>query len=352
MKLKMKYIKTIILFICAFAGHAQDIHFSQFEYSPMNLNPALVGANSPMQGIVNYRNQWSRIGNPYQTIGASIDGRFNENKRMKKGIIAGGINFFNDQAGTMNVTTNIVSLNLAYHLILDRENTLGVGLQFGFGQRSISTSGAEWASQNDGIGFNPLMSSGEDFNSPSFSYMDVGAGFLYTYKMKGGYMTQNIQKRVNVGFAAFHLNTPDYSYLDNQGEQLAMRFSGFINADIGIENTRGILQPGIYYHRQAGHQEIMFGTNYGYIIHTGSKATGFTRPITAYLGFFYRLKDAAVARLMFEYDLFSLGFAYDINLSDLTSVTKSIGGFEVFLRYNLGDGGGFRNLGKINRHRF
>jgi type IX secretion system PorP/SprF family membrane protein len=352
MVMKTRYILAISVILNAMFSIAQDIHFTQFEYSPMNLNPALVGANSPMQGIVNYRNQWSRIGEPYQTIAASFDARFNENKRRKKGIIAGGISLFNDQAGTMNVTTNSVSLNLAYHLILNRESTLGLGLQGVFAQRSISTSGGEWASQYDGLGYNPLMSTGEDFNHPSFSYMDVGAGLLYTYKMKGGYMTQNTQRRVNFGFSAFHLNRPNYSFLNNENEQLAMRFSGFINADFGIKNTRGILQPGIYYHRQGGHQEIMIGTNYGYIIHTGSKATGFTRPITAYLGFFYRFQDAAVARFMFEYDLFSLGFAYDINLSSLTPVTKTVGGFELFLRYNLGDGGGFRNLGKINRHRF
>lgn len=333
-------------------GFGQDIHFSQYEYSPMTLNPAFVGANSPMQGIVNYRNQWARIGNPYQTIAATFDGRFNENKRMKKGIIAGGINFFNDQAGTSKVTTNIVNMSLAYHLILDRESTLGLGMLVGMGNRSISTNGAEWASQYDGYGFNATMASGEDFNSPSFSYMDVGAGLLYTYKKKGGYMTQNLQRRVNFGMAAYHLNKPSYSYLNNDDEQLQIRYSAFINADIGIKNTRGILQPGLYYNRQAGHQEIMVGTNYGYIIHEGSKSTGFTRPITAYLGFFYRVMDASVLRLMMEYDVYSLGFAYDVNLSDLTPVTKSVGGFEFFLRFNLGDGGGFRNLGKINRYRF
>lgn len=333
-------------------GFGQDIHFSQYEYSPITLNPAFVGANSPMQGIVNYRNQWARIGNPYQTIAASFDARFNENKRMKKGIIAGGLNFFNDQAGTSKVTTNIVNLSLAYHLILDRESTLGLGMLVGFGQRSISTNQAEWASQYDGYGFNANMASGEDFNSPSFSYMDVGAGLLYTYKKNGGYMTQNLRRKVNFGLAAYHLNTPSYSYLNNDDEELQIRYSAFINADIGIKNTRGILQPGFYYNRQAGHQEIMVGTNYGYILHEGSKATGFTRPITAYLGIFYRVKDASVLRLMMEYDVYSLGFAYDINLSDLTSVTKSVGGFEFFLRFNLGDGGGFRNLGKINRYRF
>ncbi|MEY4602991.1 MAG: hypothetical protein RIT43_1256, partial [Bacteroidota bacterium] len=36
------------------------------------------------------------------------------------------------------------------------------------------------------------------------------------------------------------------------------------------------------------------------------------------------------------------GFAYDVNISSLTTVSKARGGFEVFLRFNMNDGGGFR----------
>jgi hypothetical protein len=54
------------------------------------------------------------------------------------------------------------------------------------------------------------------------------------------------------------------------------------------------------------------------------------------------VKDALVGKLMFEYDQFSAGFAYDINISSLTEVSRSKGGFELFLRFNMGDGGGFR----------
>lgn len=355
MKLKTYILRLLFFFILILSyskGMSQDIHFSQLEYSPLTLNPALAGANAPMQGIINYRNQWSRIGIPFQTIAASFDARLNENKRGKKGILSAGINFFNDQAGAQKLSTNLANLNLSYHLIINRESSFGIGLYCGYGQRAFSSNGGQWTSQYDGTGYNALISSGETFNSPSFNYMDVGAGMLYAYNLKQGYMRQNINRKINVGFSVFHLNRPNFSYINNENERLSMRFTGFINADIGIENTRGILQPGLYYQRQAGHQEIMFGTNYGYILHSGSKATGFTRPITGYIGFFYRFKDAAVARLMFEYDVYSLGFAYDINISDLTSVTKTVGGFELFLRFNLGDGGGFRNLGKINRHRF
>ncbi len=353
---KTMIIKNIVLQIFAIsilsAVHSQDIHFSQFEYSPMTLNPALAGANSPMGASLNYRNQWNKVGAAYQTTAASFDSRFNENKRGKNGIIAGGINFYNDRSGQQRMSTNIITLNLAYHLIINRESTIGLGLYGAYGQRTFSSNGAQWMSQYDGIAYNPTYASGEEFNSPSFSMFDVGAGLVYVYNMKGGYMTQNIRKRINVGVTAYHINRPYFSFIDHESERLPMRYSVFFNGDFGIENTRGVVQPGLYYQRQAGHQELMVGFNYGYQLHEGSRATGFTRPMTFYLGFYYRLKDACVARAMFEYDLFSLGFAYDINLSDLTPVTKTVGGFELFMRYNFGDGGGFRGTRKINHHRF
>lgn len=345
-------VASLFTIVMSKTSLSQDVHFSQWEYSPMTLNPALAGANSPMGASINYRNQWNKVGAAYQTIAASFDTRFNDQKRGKKGIIAGGINFYNDQSGLQRMATNIVTLNLAYHLIIDRQSTIGLGLYGAYGQRAFSSNGAQWMSQYDGYGYNASYASGEDFNSPTFKMFDVGAGMVYVYNMQGGYMTQNIRKKFNFGFTAFHLNRPNFSFIQNDNERLAMRFTAFVNGDFGIKNTRGILQPGLYYHRQAGHQEIMFGTNYGYILHEGSRATGFTRPITFYLGMYYRLKDAFVARAMFEYDLFSLGFAYDINLSDLTQVTKTVGGFELFMRYNFGNGGGFRQARKINRVRF
>ena len=54
-------------------GLSQDTHFSQVAYSPLTLNPALAGANSVLQGVMNYRNQWNSVTSPYKTFAASID---------------------------------------------------------------------------------------------------------------------------------------------------------------------------------------------------------------------------------------------------------------------------------------
>jgi len=321
---------------------AQDIHFSQMEFSPLTLNPALAGANSPMQGIVNYRSQWSSVATPFKTIAASFDARFNEKKRNKSGIIAGGLNFFNDQSGDLQVNTTNVNINLAYHLILDKTSTIGLGISTGFGQRSIDPNDGRWGSQYDGMAYDGMIDPGETFNAPSFSYFDAGSGILYAYRRNKGYMTQNNQLALNAGFAMYHLNRPNYSFIDVANEKLLIRYSAFVNAEIGIQNTRGSVLPGVYFQKQGSSTEILYGLYYKYILSEGSKFTGFSRPMGLYLGIFNRFRDAMAAKIMFEFDQYSTGFAYDINVSSLSTVSNSKGGFELFLRFNMGDGGGFR----------
>jgi type IX secretion system PorP/SprF family membrane protein len=321
---------------------AQDIHFSQMEFSPLTLNPGLAGANSPMQGIVNYRSQWSSVATPFKTIAASFDARFNENKRNKSGIIAGGLNFFNDQSGDLQVNTTNVNVNLAYHLILDQTSTLGLGIYTGFGQRSINPNGGRWGSQYDGMTYDGMIDPGETFNSASFSYLDAGTGLLYAYRRNKGYMTQNDQLAVNAGFAMYHLNRPKYSFINATNEKLYFRYSAFVNAEIGIQNTRGSVLPGVYFQQQGPAMELMYGLYYKYILSEGSRFTGFTRPMSLSLGIFNRFRDAMAAKIMFEFDQYSAGFAYDINVSSLSTVSNSKGGFELFLRFNMSDGGGFR----------
>jgi type IX secretion system PorP/SprF family membrane protein len=337
------FVKSIVIVVYSSTSlNAQDIHFSHMEFSPLTLNPALAGANSPLQAIVNYRSQWNSVAVPYQTIAASFDARFNENKRQKKGIMAGGINFFNDKSGDLKVSSTTANINLAYHLILDRTSTLGLGIYTGFGQKSIDQNAGRWGNQYNGISYDASAGSGESFNNQSFTFLDAGAGAVYTYKKNKGYMTQNNQRAINAGFAIYHINRPGNSFIDKDSEKLYMRMSAFANATIGIDNTRGSILPSMYIQSQKSSLEIFYGMYYKYQINEGTMYTGFSRPMAIYLGIFNRFKDAMVGKVMLEWDQFSTGFGYDINISTLTTVSKAKGGFEFFLRFNMGDGGGFR----------
>lgn len=322
--------------------HAQDVHFSHMEFSPLSLNPALAGANSPMQGVVNYRNQWSSVGVPYSTIAASFDMRFTEKARQKSGFLSGGVNFFNDQAGDVKIASTNVNLHLAYHLMMDPKNTMGLAIYSGYGMRSLKSTDAKWSSQYIGGSYDPNAMSGESFSNQSFGYFDAGAGILYSHDSEEGYMNQNIGRKINAGFAVYHVNRPNFSFVEKGNEKLYMRLSAFVNAEIGIGNSRGVIMPGVYFQRQKTAMEIYFGSYYKYVFHEGSRATGFTRPFSFAIGLFGRLKDAMVVKGMFEYDQFALGFGYDINISSLTTASRTRGGFEMFLRFNMNDGGGFR----------
>jgi hypothetical protein len=173
--------------------------------------------------------------------------------------------------------------------------------------------------------------------------VDAGAGLLYTYNSGGGYMRQNKNTRINAGLAFYHVNQPYFSFISTNTEKLYMRISGFANAEIGIANTSGSILPGVYYHRQGNAQEILLGANYKILMSEGSKVTGFNRPMAFYVGAFGRLKDAFIAKFMFEFDQFMTGVSYDVNMSSLNDVSRARGGVELFLRFNAGSGYGSKS---------
>ena len=336
----MKKLKNISLlgsfFMFAISmSNAQDVHFSQAIYSPLTLNPALAGVSSPITAIVNYRTQWKSVASPYSTIAASFDMRLNENRRQRKGILAFGINFLNDKAGDARISTTNANLNLAYHLIVDQKSMIGLGIYTGFGQRSIDAAAGKWGSQFDGDSYNPALSSGETFLSDQFSFMDVGAGMVYTFKNSQRYMTSNDQKEFTLGGAVYHLSRPNYSFLSTNDERLYMRFTGFAEATIGISNTKLSLKPAVYYQRQRTAQELLIGTYFRYMAQEESRITGYNKGTFISLGAFYRNKDAFVAKAMVEWSDFTLGLAYDVNISTLVNASKARGGFEIFIKYGL-----------------
>src|SRR5436190_10836837 len=111
-----KYLQKAILVtgIALFftTANAQDIHFSQYNASPLALNPALAGMNAcDYRLYANFRTQWMTIssGNTYRTFAGGAD--FSIGKITKVNSFAGlGISFFSDQAGDVNFNTNRVDL--------------------------------------------------------------------------------------------------------------------------------------------------------------------------------------------------------------------------------------------------
>ncbi len=329
-------IATFLFLISGSIGLAQDVHFSQMRHAPLNVNPALAGLENKMQATVNYRNQWNSVAEPFETIGASFDFRLKE-KYNSNGFFAGGINFFHDKAGNANATTTNASLSLAYHLKMDRNSTFGLSIQGGYGQKGINPRAGTWGSQFVGDGFNQNLTHGEQFDATSASFLDAGAGIVYNYKSDPNASRRLSKRAITFGIAAYHVNQPAQSFLIGGNDQLAIRWSAFAHGNYSLSDTKTSLMPGIYYNRQRKFQELLAGTYLRTVVSESSTITGFRNETALSFGLFYRLGDAFVTKFLLEYGTFSLGMAYDFNVSKLTTASNGRGGAEILLRFNLPD---------------
>lgn len=340
----MKKNLIIIVMVFCLTGFisGQDIHFSNAEFSPLVLNPALAGANSGLQANLSHRTQWGQLGESFRTVAASFDFRFQNKNALKTNLLAMGVNFFNDRIGVWGMNTNSVALSLVDHVRLNAKSQLSFALNAGYCQRSFQNPNGQWTSQYNGIAYNSQIDSGEDFNNQIFGFIDVGAGILYTYSSKVKAIAQNKDKQLNLGLAAYHLNRPNNSFVEMSSERLPIRYTAFVNAEISINGTDGVIMPGFYSQFQGVYSQYLFGAYYKYKFNSGSNYTGYERPFALSLGFFTRIKDAYIAKLMIDWDQFSFGYSYDFTYSTLTFNSNRLGANEIFVRFNVGDGGGFR----------
>src|SRR3990167_7220406 len=91
-------VLTLNFGLLTFNCSAQDIHFTMYDAMPITTNPATAGVfNGDVRGVINYRNQWASIGNPYKTYSVMLDGGIFKNK-WKNGYLGLGLNIFKDVA--------------------------------------------------------------------------------------------------------------------------------------------------------------------------------------------------------------------------------------------------------------
>ena len=165
---------------------AQDIHFTQFDNSPLNLNPANTGLfNGDYRLNLIDRDQWSSITVPFKTFSASFDTKLITNS-YKKDMFGIGIVFYNDKAGTSDFGTTEAELSLSYTKSLDALATqyLSFGIMAGMGQRTLNTSNLTFDNQFNGYVYDPAMPGLEQFNNTNFIFPDISAGVNWLYYIK------------------------------------------------------------------------------------------------------------------------------------------------------------------------
>ncbi|MDT8411742.1 MAG: PorP/SprF family type IX secretion system membrane protein [Vicingaceae bacterium] len=317
---------------------AQDMHFSQFTMVPLQLDPSQAGKfGGDNRAIINYRDQWSSVtSSPFRTFGASYDMHFNKNGR-KDNFFGGGITAYSDKAGEASLGITVVNLTVAYHIKLDKASYLSAGVQAGFLQSSLSENKLRFDSQFDGSGHNDNFASGENFNNTSFFEPDFAVGVSYTY---GNNTTDQVVnnggfggKKVNVGAAIHHVASPNFSFLDENTDNLNFRYVLHTNTSFGVGGTNMAVQPSGFIAYQQKAIDVVLGSYFRYNLKEKSKYSQFSNGAAVSFGVHYRFGDAFIPSILVEMGSFAVGVSYDFNLSGLSAASNGQGGYELSIRY-------------------
>lgn len=338
----MKKCRHLLIAFFAIIGslsvQAQDIHFSQFYMSPLNLNPAMTGVmNCNVRLTGNYRNQWASVlrSNAFNTYSVSYDQRIPVGRYDYFGI---GGTFWGDVAGQSRFGTVTGKLSASFSKRMggyrDKTHYLVMGVEGGVSQRSLDFLALQYGNQHDGQGgFDPTASSGEgmNFTRDNFIFADLSAGLLW-------FSVLDKNNNFYLGAAYHHLNQSNQSFGVDDFEPLYARFT--IHGGGEFEMTRRVsLVPGAVVFLQGPSMQVNAGTSFRFLL-GNSRRYYQAFQIGGWLRLAHKLEDsihadAFILSTRFEYEDFGIGFSYDLNVSSLSPASNNNGGFEFSLIYKV-----------------
>lgn len=309
----------LFLFVGLTQTYGQDVHFSQFNQTPLSVNPAYTGMfDGNWRFANNYRNQWSAVGTPFTTISASFDKPF----KLRKGSIGLGVYVLNDQSGAANLTANKIMLSASYKYIIN-DHIILAGIQAGYTIHSYNIDPLTFPGQ-----YNPA-SGVFDSNMPNYlegwdeniNYADVNFGVAWS---------SNFNDIIPVvGFTAFHINNPSMSFL-REDAKLPPRFALNAYADIPLKE-KFFAKPNLYVNYQKTASNYLVGGIVGYKFPLEELLD------KVYAGAELRTQfhstDAFVAMLGVGIMGVDVGISYDMNISSLSQATNMRGAFELSIIY-------------------
>jgi type IX secretion system PorP/SprF family membrane protein len=322
----MKKFFYAILLISSIRASAQDPRFSQFHLMPLYLNPAMTGFfDGDVRFAAIFRDQWFTLGSPYggtkyETYGGAIDGCIKVGKPegdydRKEDYIGVGGAFIRDVAGDEAFTSTDGFINIAYSKSFGYKvkHSISIGLQGEVMSTQFRNGGAVFP---QGII--------ENIGKSNIKF-DATAGITYHI---------NFQKRLNMyfGFAYSHIASPSFNFLDNSSNNLYAKYVAHAGAVIDVRD-RVNLVPSFMFIKQGPSIEANVGASAQYIfgdVYSSRNSISF--------GLMARFvspggPEAVIPNVRLEYQNFTVGVAYDVNVSNLANGTKTVGAIEVAVVY-------------------
>lgn len=318
---------------------AQDIHFSQFGNAPLNLNPGLNGVfGGDVRFVGNYRNQWRGVPVPYSTFSGSIENKiyYKRNRTDRAPFdpdrytryFTAGLLFNHDKQGALDLTSVQIGIPVGFTMPLAPNNFLSVGLTPAFGQRSFNTNRWTFDAQFVDCLFDPTAHTREDGTlfSDNLQYFDLSAGLNYRFQAQGS------RSRFDIGGAMHHVNRPNHDFWTNSKDvRLAARQSVYGMGLVQVSEPFDLLGH-VLYQEQGAYRELVYGLAGRLLLNPKPYEE---LAVQVGVSFRHRYTDAFIWTAEVHWRTWTLGFSYDLNLSDFVVATNNRGGPEVALIHRI-----------------
>ncbi len=199
---------------------------------------------------------------------------------------------------------------VSYFKALNKENFLSIGIEGGYGNSGFDLSEASFYEEGDDIALN------------NRHYPLLGAGIAWNLQP-----TELFSLRV--GLAGRNLNRPNISFTGQDSVFLQRHFSLYARAEYRYLSNLSLL-PIATLQWQKNYRECLTGMEVKWYAREGRhELLAFTA------GLAYRWRDALNLMLSMDYNAFLVSLCYDVNLSKLTTASRSIGALEIQVVYLL-----------------
>lgn len=330
------FVFLLFMFSAGWAG-AQDIHFSQFTNSPLNLNPALAGVfGGDARFVGNYRSQWRSIPVPYQTFSGSAEAKLYFQKGKYDRYITGSLLVDSDKQGSLHLQSTLIGIPVSLTLPVGKRNFLTFGATPAFGQRRFDTNKLSFDAQWTGRFYDPSASINESqlLQNTNLKYFDLSAGV--NFRVQAG----TKRNRLDIGGAVHHLNRPHQDFwsssLTTPGNvRLYEKKTLYVNTLFQVRYNMDLIVNGLY-QRQGTYEEIVYGAGARFHLNQSPyKELALQVGVDRRQGF----NDALIPHVEVLVRTWTLGFTYDVNVwfkqPDIRLATAGKGGPEVALIYRF-----------------
>lgn len=298
---------------------SQNTEMSQYFAAPLHLNPAMAGVSYGPRVTLNYRNEWSGLGNGfnggYTTYMAGFDMHIDK--------IRGGFGalFVGDQIMNNLYGSYRVSLMYSQQIKFNRKMAMRIGVQGTYIHTRIKWNDLLWSDMiNPYTGFynnvnNPNPTTEPNPGKTATNTGEFGAGLLF------------FTEKLYVGFAANNLLMHKESFSATADAKAAMKFAFNFGAVLPIKHKKEMryniwLSPNVLF------------VNQGMAFQT--QATFLAGISFVYFGLGYRNvifnSDAVIGHLGFKKGKFRIGYSYDYTISKL--MNKTGGTHELSFTFN------------------